>query len=315
MKAMVIKDFGGPEVIEQRDIDKPEPGANELLVKVKATSVNPVDYKIRRNGKWAGIEPPAVIGYDVAGIVEKTGTGVKNFKEGDEVFYTPEIDPKSGSYAEYNVAKESIVAKKPENLDFNEAASIPLAGCTAWDSLMGAALLQIPETVLIHGGAGGVGTLAIQLAKAAGARVFTTCGGYHKDFVKELGADVAIDYREEDFVEVVKRETNGEGVDVVFDCVGGDTLEKSLDVTCFRSRLVTIVDSTGDLNRAKANNVSVYYVFMQRSSETMNSLKKMIERGQIKPVIDSVMKLEEAAEAHKRLEKGGGIKGKIVLSV
>lgn len=314
MKAMVMKDFGGPEVIELRDIDKPEPGAKELLVKVIATSVNPVDYKIRRNGKWAGIEPPAVIGYDVAGIVEKTGAGVKNFKEGDEVFYTPEIDPNSGSYAEYNVANESIVAKKPENLDFNEAASIPLAGCTAWDSLMGAALLQIPETVLIHGGAGGVGTLAIQLAKAAGARVFTTCGGYHKDFVRKLGADVAIDYREEDFVDVIKQETNGEGVDVVFDCVGGDTLEKSLDVTCFRSRLVTIVNSTGDLNRGKANNISVYYVFMQRSSETMNSLKKMIERGQIKPVIDSVMNLEEAAEAHKKLEKGG-VKGKIVLSV
>ncbi len=314
MKAMVIKDFGGPEVFEQRDIDKPEPGPNELLVKVKATSINPVDYKIRKNGKWAGIKPPAVIGYDVAGIVEKVGPGVEIFEVGDEVFYTPEIDPNCGSYAEYNVANESIVAKKPENLDFNEAASIPLAGCTAWDSLMGAALLQIPETVLIHGGAGGVGTLAIQLAKAAGARVFTTCGGYHKDFVKTLGADIAIDYRKEDFVEIVKQETNGDGVDVIFDCVGGETLEKSLDVTCFRSRMVTIVNSTGDLNRGKATNISVHYVFMQRSSETMNSLKRMIERGQIRPVIDSVMKLENAADAQKKLEEGG-VKGKIVLTV
>ena len=314
MKAMVIKYFGGPEVIEQRDIEKPEPGPNEILVKVKATSINPVDYKIRQNGKWAGIEPPAVIGWDVAGIVEKIGAGVQNFEEGDEVFYTSEIGSNGGSYAEYNVANESIVAKKPENLDFNEAASIPLAGCTAWDSLIRAALLQVPETILIHGGAGGVGSLAIQIAKATGARVFTTCGSYHKDLVKKLGADVAIDYRKEDFVEVVKNGTNGDGVDVVFDCVGGDTLEKSLDVACFRSRLVTIVNSTGDLNRGKANNISVHYVFMQRSSETMNSLKRMIERGQIKPVIDSVMKLEEAAEAQKKLEEGS-VKGKIVLSV
>jgi NADPH:quinone reductase len=314
MKAMVIKDFGGPEVLEQRDIKTPEPGPKEILVRVKATSINPVDYKIRKNGKWAGIVPPAVIGYDVAGIVEKVGSSAKNFEEGDEVFYTSEIGPNGGSYAEYNVANESIVAKKPKNLNFNEAASIPLAGCTAWDSLMGAALLQIPETVLIHGGAGGVGSLAVQLAKAIGARVITTCGGYHKDLVKKLGADVAIDYREEDFVEIVKQETNGDGVDVVFDCVGGDILEKSLDVTCFRSRLVTIVNSTGDLNRGKANNISLHYVFIQRSSETMNSLKRMIERGQIKPVIDSVMKLEEAAEAQKKLEEGG-VKGKIVLSV
>jgi NADPH2:quinone reductase len=170
MKAMVIKDFGGPEVFEERDIEIPELCPNEILVRVKATSINPVDYKIRASGKWAGIKPPAVIGYDVAGVVEKKGEAVEMFEVGDEVFYTPEITPQGGSYAEYHVANESIVAKKPVNLDFIEAASIPLAGCTAWDSLMGAALLQIPETVLIHGGAGGVGSLAIQLAKAAGLR-------------------------------------------------------------------------------------------------------------------------------------------------
>ncbi len=314
MKAVIINDFGGPEVFEQKELDKPKPGPNELLVKVHATSINPVDYKIRENGSWAGIKPPTVIGYDAAGVVEEVGSGVELFEVGDEVFYTPEIFGRQGTYAEYHLVSEAIVVRKPKNLDFKEAASIPLAGCTAWDSLITAGLIQIPDTVLIHGGSGGVGTLAIQLAKAAGAKVITTCNGKYKGLVKELGADLAIDYKTEDFVEAINDSTGGEGANLVFDCVGGETLAKSIDVTAEFGRMATIVNTEGDLNKAKSKNISIHYVFMQRNYQTMENLKKMIEREQMKPVIDSVMPLEKVAEAQKKLEDGG-VKGKIVVEV
>ncbi|MEJ2634542.1 MAG: alcohol dehydrogenase catalytic domain-containing protein, partial [Calditrichia bacterium] len=191
MKAMVITGFGGPEVFKKTDLEKPVPGPNELLVKVYATSVNPVDYKIRKAGSWAGLELPAVIGYDASGVVEEIGPGVQDFRPGDEVFYTPEIFGKPGTYAEYHVVDEAIVARKPSNLTHEEAAGIPLAGGTAWDALMTRGLLMAGETVLIHGGSGGVGSLAVQIAKAAGAYVYTTCGDYSKDLVRKLGADRA----------------------------------------------------------------------------------------------------------------------------
>jgi NADPH2:quinone reductase len=156
MKAMLITGFGGPEVFELREMPKPEPGPCQILVKVHATSVNPVDYKIRQAGAWAGIKPPAIIGYDVSGVVEDLGDGVEDFQVGDEVYYTPEIFEGQGGYAEYHVAHQAIVARKPSNLSHVEAASIPLAGGTAWDALITRANLHVGETVLIHG-AGGVG--------------------------------------------------------------------------------------------------------------------------------------------------------------
>jgi len=314
MKAMFINKFGGPEVFEMREVDIPEPGPNELLVKVHATSINPVDYKIRESGEWAGIKPPTIIGYDAAGVVEKIGAGVELFNVGDEVFYTPEIFGRQGTYAEYHLVNEAIVVNKPKNLDFKEAASIPLAGCTAWDSLISAGRTQVPDTVLIHGGSGGVGTLGIQIAKSAGAKVITTCNGKYKDLVKNLGADIALDYKSENYIDAVNEETNGEGVDVVFDCVGGETLANSIDAAAIGGRMVTIVNTKGDLNKAKSKNLSFHYVFMQRNYVTMENLKRMIDRKQLKPVIDSTMSLDQVAEAHKKL-KAGGVKGKIVIEV
>ena len=315
MKAMVITAFGGPEVFQEQDVPKPKPGENDVLVKVYATSVNPVDYKIRKAGAWAGVKPPAIIGYDVSGVVEATGSRVKDFKIGDEVYYTPEIaGGGQGSYAEYHVANEAIVARKPLNLNHREAASIPLAGCTAFEALVGVADIKSGESVLIQAGAGGVGSLAIQIAKALGLFVFATCGSYNKDLVRQLGADRVIDYRAEDFVDVILKETAQKGVDVVFDTAGGEALLKSVNAVKHSGRIVSIVSSNINLDAAKNKNVSVNYLFMKRERSKLDALRALIEKGRVKPVIDSVMPLKDVALAQQRLEKGG-VRGKIVLKV
>lgn len=312
MKAMVMKDFGGPEVFEMQDISKPEPGANDVLVKVHATSVNPVDAKIRAAGSWL-VNPPAVIGYDVSGVVEAVGKGVYDLDVGDEVYYTPEISPAAGSYAEYHLASDLIVAHKPVNLTHKEAASIPLAGGTAWDALITRAQLKPAESVLIHG-AGGVGSLAVQIARAAGAKIFAVCSDYMVNTLKELGVDRPINYKEEDFKEIVEAETDGAGVDVVLDTVGGDTLTESIPVTKSFGRMVSIVSNKADLSAAGRKNLTVHFMMLQRARYKLDELRKMLERLQLKPVIDEVLPLEETAEAHQRLEQGG-VKGKLVLDV
>ncbi len=315
MKAMVITAFGGPEVFKEQDVPKPKPGESDVLVKVYATSVNPVDYKIRKAGSWAGVKPPAIIGYDVSGVVEAIGSRVKDFKVGDEVYYTPEISGgQQGSYAEYHVAHESIVARKPSNLNHREAASIPLAGCTAFEALVNVADIKSGESVLVQAGAGGVGSLAIQIAKALGLFVFATCGSYNKELVKQLGADRVIDYRAEDFVAVILKETAQKGVDVVFDTAGGETLLKSVDAVKHSGRIVSIVSSNINLDAAKNKNVTVNYLFMNRERSKLDALRALIEKGRVKPVIDSVMPLKDVALAQQRLEKGG-VRGKIVLKV
>lgn len=314
MKAMVITKFGGPEVFEERDVPKPEPRANEVLVKVHAASVNPVDTKIRQAGAWAGVEPPAIIGYDVSGVVEAVGQDVRDFKPGDEVYYTPEIFEGQGCYAEYHVANEKIVAPKPSNLSHAEAASIPLAGGTAWDALITRGLLQVGETVLIHG-AGGVGSFAVQIAKAAGARVFVTCSDYMVDLAMQLGATRAINYKTEDFVEIVKQETNGLGVDLVFDTVGDEILSKSLAVTKPFHRMVGIVSTmSGSMAPAFRMNITLHFLFLQRARYKLDDLRTLAQRGQLKPVIDAVMPLADVGKAHQRVEEGG-VKGKIALQV
>jgi NADPH2:quinone reductase len=311
MKAMIITAFGGPEVFQASDWPKPEPRATEVLVRVHAAAINPVDYKIRKDGRWAGLKPPAILGYDAAGVVESIGAGVKAFKPDDEVFYSPSIWAGNGSNAEYQVSDESIVALKPRNLNFIEAAALPLVGMTAWDAMQ--FLMPKPgTTLLVHAAAGGVGSLAVQMAKAAGARVLGTCRAENQGLVKALGADVAIDYRTEDFVTAVKRETGGEGVDSVYDLVGGNTLARSIEVIKPHGRAVTCVNSTGDLSAANPKNITIYFGFMERAKAKLDALSVLVERQQLKPVIDSVIPMEEVAAGHRRLE-AGGVRGKIIL--
>lgn len=314
MKAIVMTAFGGPEVLQQRELPKPVPGPTEVLVKVLATSVNPVDYQTRRGDYKEGMELPFVLGLDVSGVVEAVGEAVKDFRPGDEVYYMPKMFARPGSYAEYHVSDESIVAHKPANLTHFEAAALPLVGGTVWECLVTRGKLQVGESVLIHAGAGGIGSFAIQLAKAMGAYVFTTSSARNADLPKSLGADRVIDYRSEDYVEVINRETGGEGVDLVLDTIGGKTIERSAFVLKQFGRVSTIVDipDPQSLLEMWGRNASVNFIFTPIYRSKLETIRSLVERGLIRPVIDSVMPLSQVAEAHRRLERGG-VRGKIVL--
>ncbi|MGH2805931.1 MAG: zinc-binding dehydrogenase [Actinomycetota bacterium] len=314
MRAMVIRNFGGPEMFESRDLRRPDPRAREVLVRVVASSVNPVDTKIRAAGSWAGVVPPAVIGYDVSGVVEDAGREVTDLAIGDEVFFTAEIfgNP-HGCYAEFTVADTSIVARKPRSLTHHEAAALPLAGGTAWYGLIERAQVRAAESVLIHG-AGGVGSLAIQIAKAAGARVVATSGESTLELARELGADEVVDYRDGDLVGAVDRVSGGRGVDAVIDTAGGDNLPRSIELTRPFGRMVSVVGVKGSLDAAGVKNLTVHYFFLPRAKGKIEALADLADRGLLRPVIDRVMPLEEVAEAHRSVE-AGGLKGKIVLSV
>ncbi|MEB2857251.1 zinc-dependent alcohol dehydrogenase family protein [Pseudomonas atacamensis] len=318
MKAMILKSFGGPDSFELSDVPKPVPQAGQVLVRVHATSINPLDYQVRR-GDYPDLVPlPAITGHDVSGVVEAIGPGVSAFAPGDEVWYTPQIFDGQGSYAEYHVAAESIIARKPAALSHLEAASLSLVGGTVWEALTVRAVLRVGESILIHGGAGGVGHVAIQVAKAMGARVFTTVREANADFVRSLGADVVIDYTQEDYVEAIMRETAGHGVDVVFDTIGGDTLSRSADALAQLGRVVSIVDIAQPQNLVQAwgKNASYHFVFTRQNRGKLDELSALVERGQLRPHVGAVYSLAEIPLAHARLESANnGLLGKIAIAV
>lgn len=318
MKAMVLNAFGGPETFELRDVPTPVPHAGHVLVRVHATSINPLDYQVRR-GDYADLVPsPAITGHDVSGVVEAVGPGVTAFAPGDEVWYTPQIFDGPGSYAEYHVAAESIIGKKPASLSHLEAASLSLVGGTAWEALVVRAALRVGESILIHGGAGGVGHVAIQLAKAVGAKVFTTVRETNADFARSVGADVVIDYGREDYVDAILRETEGRGVDVVFDTIGGNTLSRSPDVLAQLGRVVSIVDISQPQNviQAWGKNASYHFVFTRQNRGKLDELSALVERGQLRPHVGAVYSLADISLAHARLETpNNGVLGKIAIAV
>ncbi|OCT34460.1 zinc-dependent alcohol dehydrogenase family protein [Pseudomonas putida] len=318
MKALILDSFGDPSAFVYRDVPTPTPQAGQVLVRVHATSINPLDYQVRR-GDYADLVPlPAITGHDVSGVVEAVGPGVTAFAPGDEVWYTPQIFDGPGSYAEYHVAAEGIIARKPPALSHLEAASLSLVGGTAWEALSVRVSLQAGESILVHGGAGGVGHVAIQMAKAMGARVFTTARAAHADFVRAMGADVIIDYERHDYVEVIQRETQGRGVDVVFDTIGGDTLTRSPEVLAQLGRVVSIVDISRPQNLVQAwgKNASYHFVFTRQNRGKLDELTALIERGQLKPHVGAVYPLAEIPHAHARLESpNNGLQGKIAIAV
>lgn len=318
MKAVVLKSFGGPEAFELQELPKPVPQAGQVLVRVHATSINPLDYQVRR-GDYPDLVPlPAITGHDVSGVVEAIGPGVTAFAPGDEVWYTPQIFDGPGSYAEYHVAAESIVGKKPPSLSHLEAASLTLVGGTAWEALVVRAGLRVGESILIHGGAGGVGHVAIQLAKAIGAKVYTTARENNFEFARRMGADVVIDYEKEDYAAAILRETGGRGVDVVFDTIGGDTLSRSADVLAQLGRVVSIVDIAQPQNLLQAwgKNASYHFVFTRQHRGKLDELSALIERGQLRPHVGAVYALADIAQAHARLETpNNGLQGKIAIAV
>jgi NADPH:quinone reductase len=314
MKAAVLTAFGGAESFEIQTVPKPVLKPDQVLVRVCATSINPVDYQTRRGDYKDLIQLPAIIGVDVSGVIEAVGAAVTEFKVRDEVYYSPQVFGELGSYAQYHVADAAIVALKPANLSHTEAACFPVAGGTAWNCLVIRGNLQVGETVLIHAGAGGVGSIAIQLAKAIGAYIFATCSSNNRDLVKELGADRTIDYKNEDYVEVIRQATTGLGVDLVLDTIGGKTIERSLEIIRPFGRLVSIVDiaEPQSLLAAWGKNLTIHFVFTSQYRAKLEALTKLIERNQLRPVIDSILPWERVVEAHQRLERGG-MQGKIVL--
>jgi NADPH2:quinone reductase len=315
MRAMVVPAFGGPERLEERELPRPVAGPGELLVRVVAASPNPVDAKVRANGGWAGVTPPAVLGYDASGVVEEVGAGVTAFRPGDAVFYLTEIHgAHAGTFAEYHVVPARYAAPKPAALSHVEAAAVPLAGGTAWEAVVRRLALRAGETILVHGGAGGVGSFAVQIARAAGARVIATAGPDNQDTLRALGAEVAVDYRAADVNAAVREATGGRGVDAVFDTVGGELIAASLPVLRPFGRAAAILAPRGDLALLSRNNVTLYGVFVLPDAARLAEMTPLLERGAVRPLVDEVLPLARLADAHRRLHSGHG-RGKVVLRV
>ncbi len=312
MRAIVLAGNGDASMLQVADVPKPAPAPGQLLVQVQAVGVNPIDYKLRQTGAF-GFSTGAILGFDCAGVVEAVGPGVREYKRGDAVFYSPDFSG-PGAYGEYHCVSADIVAFKPKCLDFIEAAAIPLAGMTAWDSIMDRGALRLGETVLIHGAAGGVGSIAVQLAHAAGAYVFATASPANIGLVRSLGADYVIDRTKEDFAQVIRAHAPRGAADLVFDAFGADLVSRSMPVVRPLGRIVTIVNPSGDLAVGYRKNISLHYVFLQRRRSTLEALSHLLARRLLKPVISHVLPLEQAADAHRMLEAGGGF-GKIVLKV
>ncbi len=319
MKAVVLARFGGADAFEMREVSVPRVGPRQVRVRVHATTVNPLDYQIRRGDYADHVPLPAIIGHDISGVIEEVGSHVTEFHPGDEVYYTPRIFGGPGSYAEQHIADVELVARKPENISHLEAASLTLVGGTVWEALVTRARLKVGETILIHGGAGGVGTMAIQLAKAIGARVITTAKASDHEFVRGLGADEAIDYASMDYVDAVAEITSGEGVNVVFDTIGGDTLTRSPLTLADFGRVVSIVDIAQPQNLIEAwgRNAAYHFVFTRQNRGKLDALTTLVERGLVKPVIGATFPLAQMREAHELLENGRSyaLRGKVAIDV
>lgn len=310
MKAVRYHENGGPETLVLEDAPRPKAGDGEILVRVHAAGVNPVDAKIRSGKFGRGGAVPAIPGYDIAGVVEDVGKGVTRFKKGDEVFAYLSLQ-RAGAYAEFAVALESETARKPATLTFEQAAAVPLAALTAWQALVDTAKLQDhPEKqqrVLIQGGSGGVGGFAVQIARARGARVYATASTKNIETLKRLGADEAIDYTTARFEDTAK------DIDIVLDTVGGETQTRSLDVIRKGGVLVSIV-GTPDMRKAVEKGVRPASTLVHPDAAELEIIAGLIDDGKITPDVSQVLPMAEARRAHEQIETGH-TRGKIVLRV
>ena len=308
MKAVCIYSYGGPGVLVYEDAPRPHPGDGEVLVRVHAAGINPVDWKIREGHLKEMLHHtlPLVLGWDVSGVVEALGSGLTRLKVGDEVFSRPDIS-RDGAYAEFIVIKESEVALKPKSIDHIHAAALPLAGLTAWQSLFDAGGLAAGQRVLIHAAAGGVGTIAVQLAKWKGAHVIGTASARNHDFLRQLGVDQVIDYQTEHFEEAAQP------VDVVFDTMGGDIQERSWKVLKRGGILISIV-SPPAAESAAAHGVRQAFVFAQPNATQLTEIAKLAEADKLKAIVETVLPLSEATRGQEMSERGH-TRGKIVLRV
>ena len=332
MKAFIVDRYGGADCVQAGETPDPEPGENDVLVQIHAAGVNPVDSKIR-NGEFKRILPyrlPLVLGNEAAGVVVRVGARVRRFQPGDEVYARPRKG-RIGTFAEFISIAEDDVAQKPETLTMEDAASIPLVGLTAWQALIETANLKKGQKVLIHAGSGGVGTFAIQLAKHVGAIVATTTSAANFDLVKRLGADIVIDYRKDDFENILH------DYDVVLNSLGGETLEKSLRVLKPGGSLISISgppdpDFARDIGspwivslamrllsyrirrKSRRRHVGYSFLFSRASGDQLREIGSLIDSGIIRPVVDRVFPFESTKEAMAYVETGRA-KGKVVVKM
>jgi len=330
MQAQIIRDFGGPEVFELADLPRPRPGRGEVLVEVHATSVNPIDYKIRGGGRAAICNDlPATLHGDVAGRVVEVGLGVVQLRPGDEVYGCAGgvRGTAGGALAELMIADQRLLAKKPRRLSMREAAALPLVSITAWEALYDRAGVSAGQRTLIYGGTGGVGHIAVQLAKARGARVVSTASSPAKaEIAERLGANVVIDHRAPDAAEQLRKASGGEGFDLVFDTVGGAHLDEAFTAARINGTVISVSTlEPHDLSTMHRNGLSLHVVFMlipllhginrERHGWIMKDLAHMVDAGELTPLLDERrFSLAEAAEAHRHLESGAAT-GKVVIDV
>ncbi|CAN7730511.1 NADP-dependent oxidoreductase [Paraburkholderia terricola] len=332
MKAFVVDRYGRKNGVRAGDMPVPELREDDVLIQIHAAGVNPLDSKIR-DGEFKLLLPyrlPLILGHDLAGVVVRVGPRVRRFKPGDEVYARPHKD-RIGTFAEFIAVKEDGVALKPTSLSMEEAASMPLVGLTAWQALIEKGQLAKGQKVLIHAGSGGVGTFAIQLAKHVGATVATTASAANAEWLKQLGADIVIDYKKDDFAAILK------DYDVVLDTQGGNTLEKSLRVLKPGGKLIGIAgppdpDFAKEIGAslflktamrflsyrirkaAKRHDVSYSFLFMRANGEQLGQIAALVDAGAIKPVIDRVFPFESTNEALAYVERGR-VKGKVVVKM
>jgi NADPH:quinone reductase-like Zn-dependent oxidoreductase len=308
MKAVRIHQYGGPEVLLFEDAPRPVPGFAEVLIRVHAAGVNPIDWKIRA-GYLKDVRPytfPLILGWDVSGVVEAIGPGTGKFKKGDEVYSRPD-SARNGAYAEYITVKESEVAFKPRSIAHIQAGGIPLACLTAWQAIFDTAGLSAGQRILIHGAAGGVGSFAVQLAKWKGAYVIGTASARNQPYLRELVVDEPIDYEKDRFEDLVR------SVEVVFDTIGGDTQRRSWKVLKKDGILVSIA-APPSADEAAKNGVRQAFTLMTPNSSELTEIAKLVDIGKLKPMVETVLPLVDARRAHE-LSQTGHTRGKIVLRV
>jgi len=328
MKAQMIRENGGPEVLQPAEVERPSAAPGQVLVEVAASSVNTADLMARSMGPVVNFipTPPAVLGMDFAGTVQAVGDGVTAYKVGDEVYgCAGGVAAHPGTLSEYIAADERLIARKPESVSMTEAAALPLVAMTAFEALFDRLGLKAGQTLLIHGGAGGVGHIAIQLAVAAGARVFATDSGATRlSAIADLGA-TPIDYAVTKVQDYVGLHTNGQGFDMVFDTVGGANLPNSFAAVKLNGHVATTV-SIGevDLTMAHLQGASLHVIYMliplihdygaKRHGQILEAVAELVDAGKVRPIVDSVFPLDNAEGAHRRLESKAAI-GKVVVEV
>ncbi|HET7831508.1 MAG TPA: NADP-dependent oxidoreductase [Gallionella sp.] len=308
MKAVRIHAYGNSGVLRYEEAPMPEIAPNDVLIRVVATSVNPVDWKVREGylQQMIAYRFPLTLGWDVSGIVEAVGNRVSRFKPGDAVFARPDLE-RNGTYAEYVAVREDEIAHKPATISYVEAATLPLAGITAWEAVIGTANISAGQRVLIHAASGGVGSIALQLAKFRGAYVVATTSEKNSALVKSLGADEVIDYRTRKFEEVAHN------MDAVIDTMGGQVQEASWSVLKPGGILVSIVGTPSE-EKAKARGVRSAFLFIQPSAAILKQLAALVESGELRPVVGAEFALKDIEKAHALSQSGHAV-GKIALYV